>query len=98
MPEDYAEQPGGKLGRDSLFNLFQSPFQIYGIVKQGILERARRADPKLTLQVILVYVRVVPAPTPRRPARARRTSGSRGWTSWGSRGSRSSGRRSRRTL
>ena len=96
MPEDYAEQPGGKLGRDSLFNLFQIPFQIYGVVKQGILERARRADPKLTLQVLLVHVRVVPAP-PRADPRARRTSGSRGWTSWGSRGSRSSGRRSRRT-
>lgn len=50
MPEDYAEQPGGKLGCDSLFNLFQIPFQVYGIVKQDVLERARRSDPKLTLQ------------------------------------------------
>jgi hypothetical protein len=51
MPEDYAEQPGGKLGSDSLFNLFQIPFQVYGIVKQEILERERRTDAKLTLQV-----------------------------------------------
>lgn len=51
MPEDYAEQPGGKLGCDSLFNLFQIPFQIYGIVKQEVLERERRTDPKLMLQV-----------------------------------------------
>ena len=52
-PEHYADQPGGKLGRDSLFNLFQIPFQIYGIVKQEVLERMRRSDPKLTLKVRL---------------------------------------------
>jgi hypothetical protein len=49
-PEHYADQPGGKLGRDSLFNVFQIPFQIYGIVKQEVLERLRRSDPKLTLK------------------------------------------------
>lgn len=50
-PDDFADQPGGKLGRDSLFNLFQIPFQIYGIVKQEILERMRRSDPKHSLKV-----------------------------------------------
>jgi hypothetical protein len=50
-PDHYADQPGGKLGRDTLFNLFQIPFQIYGIVKQEILERMRRTDPKLSLKV-----------------------------------------------
>ena len=52
MPEDYTDQPGGKLGRDSLFNLFQIPFQIFGIVKREVLERERRSDPKLTMKVI----------------------------------------------
>lgn len=49
-PDDFADQPGGKLGRDSLFNLFQIPFQIRGIVKQEILERMRRSNPKATLR------------------------------------------------
>lgn len=56
-PEHYADQPGGKLGRDSLFNLFQIPFQIYGIVKQEVLERMRRSDPKLTLKVRRPFAR-----------------------------------------
>lgn len=51
-PDDYADQPGGKLGRDSLFNLFQIPFQIRGIVKQEILERLRRSNPKATLREV----------------------------------------------
>ena len=50
-PEHYADQPGGKLGRDSLFNLFQIPFQIYGIVKQEVLERMRRSDPSAMMKV-----------------------------------------------
>ena len=65
MPEDYAEQPGGKLGCDSLFNLFQIPLQVYGIVKQEVLERGRRTDPKLKLQVD-------PAAIPARISRSRR--------------------------
>lgn len=68
-PEDYADQPGGKLGRDSLFNVFQIPFQIYGIVKQEVLERMRRSDPKLTLKAsprqrvsVCASVRLTPPP------------------------------------
>ena len=59
MPEDYADQPGGKLGRDSIFNLFQIPFQIYGIVKQEILERERRSTPALTIKVLHESCRVI---------------------------------------
>jgi len=57
-PEHYADQPGGKLGRDSLFNLFQIPFQIYGIVKQEVLERMRRANPAVMMKVRRVFLRV----------------------------------------
>ena len=51
MPEEYSDQPGGKLGCDSLLNMFQIPFQIYGMIKQELLVKARRADPGLTLKV-----------------------------------------------
>ena len=48
FPEDYSDQPGGKLGPDSLFNMFQIPFQIYGLIKQELLEKARAANPLAT--------------------------------------------------
>ena len=54
MPEDYYDQPGGKLGCDSLFNMFNIPFQILGIIKQELLERARREDPRATLHTIVL--------------------------------------------
>jgi len=50
MPEDYYDQPGGQLGCDSLFNMFNMPFQILGIIKQELLEKARREEPRLTMQ------------------------------------------------
>jgi hypothetical protein len=52
FPEDYSDQPGGKLGVDSLFNMFQIPFQIYGIIKQELLEKLRADSPGATLHDI----------------------------------------------
>lgn len=95
-PDDYADQPGGKLGRDSLFNLFQIPFQIRGIVKQEILDRLRRVDPKLTLRVPappLCFLDGVATLTP-----VRRTWCWRAWTSSGCHSCLSGGTRRRRTL
>ena len=52
LPEDFAEQPDGRLGMDTLCNVFQIPFQVAGIIKQEILEKARRTNPRLTQQDI----------------------------------------------
>lgn len=63
FPEDYSDQPGGKLGVDSLFNMFQIPFQVYGIIKQELLEKARADNPSATLRdVRLQRLRMVGLP------------------------------------
>jgi len=52
MPEDYADQPGGVLGCDTLFNMFQIPLQIYGIIQKDLRERARNANPSADLSLV----------------------------------------------
>ena len=42
-PEDYSHQPAGALGVDSLFNLFQIPLQIRGIIRQTVSVACVRA-------------------------------------------------------
>lgn len=52
MPENYSDQPGGVLGCDTLFNMFQIPLQIYGIIQKELRERVRNMDASADLSEV----------------------------------------------
>ena len=63
LPEECAHQPCGPMGVDSLFNLFQIPFQIRGIIRTSILERKWGVDRSARLQDVKVtHIKILGMP------------------------------------